>query len=176
MWWILLVVLLLGRKSGSVSASVNVNPVATPSGTTSVGAPAGQPEQVLTLRPPITSPPFNNTGGVFFPDNGTFNPPKPPTLTPYTFTGPIPPVLERNMYIPGTDDPSINTAVGPPPPSVGTPLPPGNTIANLIVDVPMPPMTFTQMVPPTPEPMVPLAPLRTAANDGIVMVPRISQL
>jgi hypothetical protein len=39
MWWLIIVFLLLSRRSGTVSASVNVNPVATPSGTTNVGAP-----------------------------------------------------------------------------------------------------------------------------------------
>jgi hypothetical protein len=167
MWWVLIVVFLFARRS-----------VASASAPPSVGSPTGQPLTILTTRPPITSPPFLKN-----PDIGTFGVTGPtPTFTPppvqpqFTITGQPTTVIEHNMFTPGTDDPAINTQVGPPPTDPSTPLAPGNSIQNLIVMAPPPP---EPMVPPIPAGFTQIAPgisIPTGSNDGIVMTPRISQL
>lgn len=146
MWWLLIAFLLLSRKSGTVSASVNVNPVQTPSGTTSVGAPVGaQVQTQLSMTPPITSPLLKN------PDIGTFNTPQ------------------------FTDDPAINTAVGPPPTNT-TSL---TLQAPIVSPMSNPLSNVLQMAPPPPEPMLQpafteIAPgisIPTGSNDGIISTP-----
>jgi hypothetical protein len=154
MWWLLIALLLLSRKSGSVSASVNVNPVATPSGTTSVGAPVGaQVQTQLSINPPTTTGPFLRN-----PDIGTFG----------VVPGRITPTISL------TDDPAINTAVGPPPVNT-TSL----TLQAPIVSPSNPLGSLVQMAPPPPEPLITpqfteIAPgisIPTGSNDGIISTP-----